>query len=207
MTPRRGTAHCFAMTSRTAAAHDAVTGMRRRGEMPSRDASPPWLDNKPSSEKTQEFTMSHSQVKLYTHIVFATQNRTPFLTDKAIRTEMHTFLASMSEAFDCPPLIINGTDDHIHWFMMLNQNTKLADVIQESKRRSSLWIKKRTTEFDSFYWQEGYGAFSVSVGNVARVRGYILRQEQHHRRISTIEEFQDIYKRNGIHFDPTEAFI
>jgi hypothetical protein len=42
-----------------------------------------------------------------------------------------------------------------------------------------------------FYWQAGYGAFSVSPAHVEALKRYIANQEEHH----CPESFQDEYRR------------
>ena len=53
----------------------------------------------------------------------------------------------------------------------------------------------------SFYWQGGYGAFSVSHSALAEVRDYIRRQREHHQRLSFQEEFRAFLRRYEIEFD------
>jgi REP element-mobilizing transposase RayT len=55
------------------------------------------------------------------------------------------------------------------------------------KKSSSKWIKTRGRELRDFQWQDGYAAFSVSESHLERVRRYIARQKQHHKKMS----FQD----------------
>ena len=55
-------------------------------------------------------------------------------------------------------------------------------------------------EMDSFAWQTGYGAFTVSKSEIEPVRQYILDQEAHHRKISFEEEFISILKAHEIDF-------
>ena len=52
-------------------------------------------------------------------------------------------------------------------------------------------------------WQTGYGAFSVGQDgeSIGRVRGYIERQEEHHRGRSFQDEFRLMLTRYGIAFD------
>jgi hypothetical protein len=44
-----------------------------------------------------------------------------------------------------------------------------------------------------FGWQAGYGAFSVSASKAAEVMRYIANQEQHHRKRTFQEEFDERY--------------
>jgi hypothetical protein len=62
-------------------------------------------------------------------------------------------------------------------------------------------MKTRSSELSDFYWQAGYGAFSVSASNVAAVQRYILDQEQHHRTMSFQDEFRQLLVKHKIDFD------
>jgi len=55
--------------------------------------------------------------------------------------------------------------------------------------------------YGDFYWQGGYGAFSVSEFNVVRVRTYIERQEEHHREITFQEEFRALCRKHAVQID------
>lgn len=57
-----------------------------------------------------------------------------------------------------------------------------------------------------FRWQKRYSAFSVSRSNVERVRRYIERQEQHHRRVTFYEEYVRFLKEYGIDYDERYVF-
>ncbi len=39
--------------------------------------------------------MAQSLSRLWTHLIFSTKNRFPFLRDKAVRAEIHAYLAHM----------------------------------------------------------------------------------------------------------------
>ena len=53
----------------------------------------------------------------------------------------------------------------------------------------------------SFAWQEGYGALTVSAPDLERVRGYVLRQEEHHRENGFQEEYVEMLKRGLVEYD------
>ena len=50
----------------------------------------------------------------------------------------------------------------------------------------------------SFYWQRGYGAFSVSELIRPVVERYIQNQEKHHARHGYQSEFRQLLKRHGL---------
>ena len=69
------------------------------------------------------------------------------------------------------------------------------------KTNSSKWVHEGSSEYASFAWQTGYGAFSVSRSNVPAVEAYIAKQEEHHRTMTFQEEFVAFLKRHGISYD------
>src|SRR5262249_38671815 len=98
-------------------------------------------------------------------------------------------------------LIVNGMPDHIHILARLRQDAALSDVLRAIKANSSSWIHDTFPELSSFAWQSGYGAFTVSDSQCPRVRHYIERQEEHHRRQTFQEEFVAFLKAHGIEYD------
>lgn len=145
--------------------------------------------------------MAQSLAQLWTHLIFSTKNRFPFLTDKLFRADVHAYLATMLRQYDCETLIVGGVEDHIHALFALSRNYSIATVVKEIKRPSSSWIKATSPRLAKFYWQAGYGAFSVSQSNLEDVIRYIENQEDHHRRITFQEEYRAFLKAYGIEYD------
>ena len=52
-----------------------------------------------------------------------------------------------------------------------------------------------------FYWQPGYGAFSVSESNAAAVREYIRNQEEHYKKMSFKDELLALLRRHDVEYD------
>ena len=84
-----------------------------------------------------------------------------------------------------------------------SKNVAVADFIGNLKRDSSKWVKEKDEykELTSFYWQKGYGAFSISPSHVESVREYIATQAEHHRHESFQEEFRRLCKKYGVELD------
>jgi hypothetical protein len=76
-----------------------------------------------------------------------------------------------------------------------------ADLAEEIKKSSSKWIKTKGEHFRNFYWQDGYGGFSVSNSAVDIVKQYILDQKKHHGKVTFIEEYKALLKAYGIPYD------
>jgi len=143
--------------------------------------------------------MAQSLARLWTHLVFSTKDRHPFLSDLTIRRDMHRYLAAVLH--DCPTIIVGGCADHVHALFALSRNYAIADIVKEVKRTSSAWIKSVERRYSKFHWQSGYGAFSVSQSHIVAVQRYIAGQEQHHRRKTFQDEFRAFLKRYEIEYD------
>jgi len=49
--------------------------------------------------------MAQSLARLWTHLIFSTKERFPFLRDKSIRADMHAYLATVLRNHGCETLI------------------------------------------------------------------------------------------------------
>ena len=144
--------------------------------------------------------MGQSLSQMYIHLVFGTKNRYPFIAEK-IAPNLHGFIAGILKKMDSPAIIINSMPDHIHIFFCLSKNHSLADVVEEIKKTSSVWMK--VNGVPGFYWQPGYGSFSVSGSKVKIVERYIQQQQEHHLKMSFQEEVERFFKEyNVAGYDP-----
>src|SRR5262249_55898017 len=136
-------------------------------------------------------TMPQSLAQIYLHIVFSTKQRQPFLTDRQLRDECHAYLAGTCNRRGSPSILVGGVADHVHILCSLGREESVSVLVRELKRESSKALKEKSTTLRDFYWQAGYGAFSISPGHVDALERYIAEQEEHHR----TESFQDEYRR------------
>ena len=72
------------------------------------------------------------------------------------------------------------------FFFTCRQRLRWPRPFSFSKTNSSKWMNEHGRRFA---WQEGYGAFSVSVSNTATVAKYIRDQEEHHRNMTFAQEY------------------
>jgi len=145
--------------------------------------------------------MSQSLAKMWTHLIFSTKDRYPFLADPEIREQTHKYIAGILRKHDCATLLVGGVADHVHALFALSKNHSIADIVYQVKRSSSKWIKTHGSEYKKFHWQNGYGAFSVSQSHVEQVRRYIEGQERHHRRVAFQDEFREFLRRYEVDYD------
>jgi hypothetical protein len=71
----------------------------------------------------------------------------------------------------------------------LGNEQTIAKTAMLIKGESSNWINKNRMLKTHFEWQDDYIALSVSNSAANKVRNYILIQEEHHRKMSFIEEY------------------
>ena len=145
--------------------------------------------------------MPQSLARVLIHMVWSTKHRTPFLKDKEVRRDLYAYMATVLQTMDSPALIINGVDDHVHVLCLMSRKFTLAQLFEAVKADSSKWIKTQGAEYRDFYWQAGYGVFSVSESNCPEVKKYIADQERHHQAMSYQDEFRWLCQKHGIEID------
>jgi REP element-mobilizing transposase RayT len=145
--------------------------------------------------------MPQSLAKVLIHIVFSTKNRTPWLQDEGTRKELHAYMATVLQTMESPALIINGVEDHVHILCLLSRKHAIRQIVEDVKKNSSKWIKTKGGVYKDFYWQAGYGVFSVSESKVDEARRYIGNQEEHHKTMTFQDEFRKLCVRHGVAID------
>ncbi len=90
---------------------------------------------------------------------------------------------------------INGHTEHLHCLMGLNANMSISKAIQLIKGESAFWINKQKITQSKFEWADEYFALSVSESMVEKVRAYIDKQEEHHKKITFTEEHEEFLKK------------
>ena len=144
--------------------------------------------------------MPQSLSQLYAHLIFSTKDRYPFLKDD-IRDRVHAYLATVLREMGSPFVVVGGIDDHVHVLFDMGRIHAAKDFVEQIKRESSKFVKTLRPNLAKFYWQSGYGIFSVSPTHRESVIQYIETQEVHHRAKSFQDEYREFLNRYGIEFD------
>ena len=105
--------------------------------------------------------MPQSLTKLYVHLIFSTKNREPFLDDE-VRERVHGYLATVIRSVDSPYVVVGGVADHVHILFDMGKMHAPVKFVEQVKRESSKFVKTLGPQYRQFYWQRGYGMFSVS---------------------------------------------
>jgi putative transposase len=138
--------------------------------------------------------------QIYYHLIFSTKERVPALSADR-REDLFRYTWGILKNKDCHLYRINGVEDHLHILTSLHPTVCLADLVKDIKISTSKWIKDGAV-FPAFtYWQDGYGAFTVSHNDKDPVIEYIKSQPEHHRKVSFRDELRELLERYGVQFD------
>lgn len=144
--------------------------------------------------------MPQSHVRNYMHLIFSTKHREHTI-NATIQQELFRYIAGICANNDCYPVQIGGFTNHVHALFLLSKKITLVKVVEEVKAHSSGWVKTKGEAFKNFYWQSGYGAFSVNPSEVAIVTAYIENQKEHHRKLTFEEEYRGFLTKYGVAYD------
>ena len=144
--------------------------------------------------------MGQSLAKNYVHIVFSTKHREP-LIHPPVEAELHAYLGGICNRLDCPVVKVGGYTDHVHILCILSKKIALMKLLEEVKSHSSKWIKTKGQGYASFYWQDGYGAFSVNPAEIDAVVAYITNQHAHHSGHTFQDEYRILLKKYDVAYD------
>ena len=136
-------------------------------------------------------------VKVMIHAVWGTKSRESFLIDE-IRSKVNDHIRKNCRSKDIYLDSINGHVDHLHCLFGLNATMSLSRAMQLIKGESAFWINKNELIRHKFEWADEYFAASVSESMLDRVRTYIENQEEHHKKVTFMQEYQELTKSFGL---------
>ena len=131
-------------------------------------------------------------IKVYIHLVWTTKYRYPFLSTIEKRKLMWDHIKQNSIRKEIHIDFINGYSDHCHCLISMDSTQKIETIARLLKGESSFWANKIGLTEKRFSWQEEYYAASVDPRKLNVVRNYIKNQEEHHRKITSEEEYNKL---------------
>ncbi|MCP1996194.1 IS200/IS605 family transposase [Flavobacterium sp. HSC-61S13] len=149
--------------------------------------------------------MANTYSRIYIQYVFAVKRRQKLL-NKLWREEVFKYIAGIISSKGQKPIIINGTEDHVHIFVGIKPSMCISDLVRDIKNNSSKFINEQGWMNQKFYWQEGYGAFSYAHSQIDSVYQYILNQEKHHRKKTFEEEYIEFLQKFQVEHNDTYLF-
>lgn len=144
--------------------------------------------------------MGQSLVKNVMHLVFSTKHRQPFIKPP-FESELYAYLGGMCNHMDCKTIKVGGHLDHVHILCLLSKKLPLMKVMEELKSHSSKWMKTKDASLKNFFWQNGYGAFSVDHHGIQPVIDYITNQKEHHKKKTFQEEYRSLLETYELDYD------
>jgi putative transposase len=149
--------------------------------------------------------MAHSFISQLLHCVFSTKHRQPMITP-AIQPRLFQYMGGIARENKVKLLAAGGIADHVHLLLSMPATISISKAMQLIKGGSSKWIHETFTEQRLFEWQEGYGAFSIGIGDIERTTKYIANQPEHHAKMDFKTEFRAFLRKHGIEYDERYIF-
>ena len=117
-----------------------------------------------------------------------------------IEDELFKYFHGIVENNEAKLIIANGTANHVHLLVSLGKKIDIPELVGDIKRDSSKWVKREKNIYD-FYWQKGYGAFSIGQSQVEKIVKYIENQKEHHQTHDFKDEYRTWLNKYEIDFD------
>ena len=126
--------------------------------------------------------------QIYLHLVWGTENRRHVIRGP-LELRLHEALRAATRELELVPVCINSAWNHTHSLISWNPTHSVDSVVEHLKTASIEAIGDKD-QTPAFRWQQGYAAFSVSPGQVKRIKKYILTQKELHRTGKTKWDFE-----------------
>jgi putative transposase len=149
--------------------------------------------------------MANTFTQLHIQFVFAVQNRIS-LIQPVWEEELFKYITGIVKNHKHKMITINGMPDHIHIFLGLHPMQSISNLMQIVKGESSEWINKRGFVKGKFQWQEGYGAFSYGHSQVNKVYNYVMKQKEHHKKRTFLDEYRELLEKFEVPFEERYIF-
>jgi len=109
--------------------------------------------------------MTHTYTQLLYHLVWSTKNREPKINEE-FQERLYQYLGGTFRNTGAMCIEIGGMTDHLHILARIPPKISIANLVRDTKIASTKWLQENVLRYQSFAWQEGYGAFSVSRSNI-----------------------------------------
>ena len=134
--------------------------------------------------------------KVMIHFICTTKNRMPIIS-KELKPLLLSHIKENSILKQIFIDTLNCVEDHIHLLISLGTEQKISKIAMLIKGESSFWINKQKIIKQKIEWQDEYIALSVSESVIDKVRQYIMNQEEHHKKKTFMQEYEEFLKLHG----------
>ena len=123
--------------------------------------------------------MPSAYAQLYVHLVWATWDRLPLITED-MEPRLFGAFRGKCEDLGCHCLAIGAAEDHVHLLVRYPASVSIATLVGQLKGGSSHLASHELGSDGPFRWQGSYGALSVSKRSLDAATAYVLNQKLHH---------------------------
>jgi len=141
--------------------------------------------------------MPQSLVKILVHVVWSTKDRVRIIPAD-LEPQLFGYISGIIENNNGRMIIAGCDADHVHILISIGRSD-ISKLVGDIKRETSKWMKEQGVA--KFYWQRGYGAFSIGQSQVVNVSGYIRSQKEHHKRQTFQDEFRALCQKYEVEID------
>jgi putative transposase len=150
--------------------------------------------------------MANTYTQLYIHLVFAVKSRKTLIKSEW-KEDLYRYMTGIVQTRGHKLIIINGMPDHVHILIGLNPKESISDLVKTIKSDSNGYVNNNNLSKNyKFEWQDGYGAFSVSRSQLKNIILYIEQQEEHHKKLTFMDEYRGFLKNHGIDYNDAYVF-
>jgi REP element-mobilizing transposase RayT len=149
--------------------------------------------------------MANTYTQIYLQVVFAVSSRQCLIAAR-FKDELFKYMTGIVRNEKQKLISIGGMPDHVHLLIGLQPDIALSDLVKTVKTGSSSLVNANRWVKGKFRWQEGFGAFSYSRSQIARVAQYIESQEAHHAKVTFRTEYLTLLRKFDIAFDDRYVF-
>ncbi len=149
--------------------------------------------------------MANTYHQIYLQTIFAVKFRKASIQPNW-KSELFGVIGNLINESGSKTLIVNGVEDHVHCFLGLKPAISVSDLMQSVKAKSSKWVNENGLCNHRFEWQSGYGCFSYSHSHIDRVFRYVRNQEEHHKKVSFLDEYKKLLESFGLDYDERYIF-
>lgn len=130
------------------------------------------------------------------HFIWSTKNRIPIITS-VLKPLLLSHIKENSKTKEIFIDTLDCIEDHIHLLISLGTEQTIAKIAMLIKGESSYWVNKQKLIKQKFEWQDEYIALSVSESAIDKVRQYITNQDEHHKKKTFTQEYEEFLKLHG----------
>lgn len=129
---------------------------------------------------------------LYTHFVFITSEKNPFITDQ-IKEPLENHITNVVNHNLCNMCAIKANPEHVHFLIARSPLIAEENIATIVARTSSRFINHKRFCNGTFAWHQVASAFSVSIAEVDEICRFIQLQPEYHLKQTFEEEYNELF--------------